>query len=182
MKVEERRLRRGLPPESVVRTGMGREKSLSAVERVKDAPFDALVIAGVCGSLDPQFRVGEVLVATTVSAPDVDPISCWVDDGLITALGSAGLTVRTGALVSEQKLTSNKRAVEMHQGSGAIAVDMESAWLATAAGSRPVIVLRVASDSPDQPLFHPGIVVWGPRSLRRLAAVGRVLGDWASSG
>jgi nucleoside phosphorylase len=172
-------LRRGLPAESVVRTGMGREKSLSAVQRIKDVPFDALVIAGVCGSLDSTFRVGDVLVATAVSAPDVDPVACWVDDDLVAALGEAGLGVRTGGLISEQKLTTNKRAVQMHEHSGAVAVDMESAWLATAAGDRPVIVLRVASDGPEQPLFHPGIVVWGPRSLRRLASVGRVLGEWA---
>jgi 4-hydroxy-3-methylbut-2-enyl diphosphate reductase len=178
MKSELRALRKGLGAESVVRTGMGREKSLAAVERLSSSEFDMLVVAGVCGSLDPTFRVGDVLIPTSVSASDVEPTACYVDESLIGALTSAGLTVRTGTLVSHAKLNSNKKATEQHKETGATAVDMESAWLAKAAGDRPVIVLRVASDGPEQPLFHPGIVIWGPRALRRLAKVGRVLGSW----
>ena len=53
---------------------------------------------------------------------------------------------------------------------------MESAWLAPLAGDRPVVVVRVASDSPDKPVFHPGVVYWGTLSLRRLATVGT--GAW----
>jgi 4-hydroxy-3-methylbut-2-enyl diphosphate reductase len=95
---------------------------------------------------------------------------------------AAGLIVRTGALVSHTKLEGNKKAVERHRATGAVAVDMESAWLATLAGDRPVIVVRVASDSPDKPVFHPGVLYWGALALRRLATAGRVLGRWDAGG
>jgi hypothetical protein len=58
---------------------------------------------------------------------------------------------------------------------------MESAWLAAAAGDRPVVVVRVASDSPEHPIYHPGVVYWGTLSLKRLAQAGRVLGRWAAT-
>lgn len=179
MRVEEWMLRRGYPKDRIVRIGMGRAKSLSAINRVHAREFDRLVIAGVCGSLDSDFRPGDVLVPTHVSAPDVDTTECAVDDSLLDALRGAGLNVRTGTLVSTPKLENNSKAVRSHEGTGAIGVDMESAWLAPLAGERPVTVVRVASDSPDHPVFHPGVIYWGTLSLKRLATVGRVLGQWA---
>jgi 4-hydroxy-3-methylbut-2-enyl diphosphate reductase len=181
MRVEEWMLRRGFPRESIVRIGMGRAKSLDAVQRVHAHDFDRLVIAGVCGSLDSSFRPGDVLVPTRVSAPDVGTTECIVDESLLAALRAAGLNVRTGTLVSTPKLENNSKAVKTHQETGAIGVDMESAWLAPLAGDRPVVVVRVASDSPDHPVFHPGVVYWGTLSLKRLATVGRVLGQWAGA-
>ncbi|MDX6284661.1 MAG: 4-hydroxy-3-methylbut-2-en-yl diphosphate reductase [Frankiales bacterium] len=181
MRVEEWMLRRGIPRESIERIGMGRKKSNAAIERLRDRDFDRLIIAGVCGSLDPSFRPGDVLLPTEVSAHDVPAIQCTVDPVLVDALRAAGLNVRTGTLVSTPKLESNKKAVRSHEGTGAVGVDMESAWLATLAGDRPVTVVRVASDSPDQPVFHPGVVYWGTLSLKRLARAGRVIGEWAAS-
>jgi 4-hydroxy-3-methylbut-2-enyl diphosphate reductase len=181
MRVEEWMLRRGLPRESIVRIGMGRARSLAAVERLRDRPFDRLVIAGVCGSLDASFRPGDVLVPSHVSAPDVGTTTCTVDESLLDGLRAARLTVRTGTLVSHAKLENNAAAVTRHKETGAVGVDMESAWLATLAGDRPVVVVRVASDSPDKPVFHPGVVYWGTLALRRLATAGRVLGRWAAA-
>jgi 4-hydroxy-3-methylbut-2-enyl diphosphate reductase len=179
MRVEEWMLRRGYPRESIVRIGMGRAKSLASIERVHAHEFDHLVIAGVCGSLDSDFRPGDVLVPTAVSAPDVATTQCAVDDSLLDALRAANLNVRTGTLVSTAKLENNNKSVQTHKDTGAIGVDMESAWLAPLAGDRPVTVVRVASDSPDHPVFHPGVIYWGTLSLKRLATVGRVLGQWA---
>ena len=181
MRVEEWMMRRGIPRHDIERIGMGRKKSSAAIERLRDRDFDRLVIAGVCGSLDPAFRPGDVLLPTEVSAHDVAPIQCTVDPALVDGLRAAGLTVRSGTLVSTPKLESNKKAVKSHDGTGAIGVDMESAWLATLAGDRPVTVVRVASDSPTQPVFHPGVIYWGTLSLKRLAQASRVIGKWAAS-
>jgi 4-hydroxy-3-methylbut-2-enyl diphosphate reductase len=179
MRVEQWMLQRGVPRASIVRIGMGRAKSKAAVDRVQSRDFDHLVIAGVCGSLDSAFRPGDVLLPTEVSAPDVGTTTCVVDDALVERLRAAGLTVRSGTLVSTPKLENNSKAVKSHEGTGAVGVDMESAWLAPLAGDRPVTVLRVASDSPDHPVFHPGVVYWGTLSLKRLAQSARVLGAWA---
>ncbi len=61
----------------------------------------------------------------------------------------------------------------MLAGEGALAVDMESAWLARAAGERPFAVLRVVLDAPAREIHRPlatlagGLAAW--RALRRAA-------------
>ena len=56
---------------------------------------------------------------------------------------------------------------------GALAADMESAWLAPAAAGRPFAVVRVVLDSPALGLSRPLAVLSGAvaawRSLRRIA-------------
>ena len=180
MRVEEWMLRRGIPRDAIVRIGMGRAKSLAAVESVRSRDFDRLVIAGVCGSLAKDFRPGDVLLPSQVSAPDVGTTQCTVDNALTEGLREAGLNVRSGTLVSHEKLENNSKAVQRHAATGAVGVDMESAWLAPLAGDRPVVVVRIASDSPDHPVFHPGVVYWGTVSLKRLATAAKVLGRWAA--
>ena len=65
-------------------------------------------------------------------------------------------------------------------GAGALAVDMESSWLAPAAAGRPFAVLRVVLDTPSREIYRPlatlrgGIAAW--RALRRAAPA---LGHWA---
>src|SRR4051794_14311906 len=103
MRVEEWMLRRGIPRDAIVRIGMGRARSLAAAQSVRNRDFDRLVIAGVCGSLDKDFRPGDVLLPTQVSAPDVGTTQCTVDDALADGLRAAGLNVRTGTLVSHEK-------------------------------------------------------------------------------
>jgi len=64
---------------------------------------------------------------------------------------------------------------------GACAVDMESAWLATAAAGRPFCVVRAVVDTPRHELGSLfSTLRGGTRGYRSLARVGRALGRWAS--
>jgi 4-hydroxy-3-methylbut-2-enyl diphosphate reductase len=66
---------------------------------------------------------------------------------------------------------------------GAIAVDMESVWLAPGASGRPFGVVRVVLDSPSHELLRPQAVLGAARAaqaLRRAAAV--TLHEWAPEG
>ena len=62
---------------------------------------------------------------------------------------------------------------------GALAVDMESVWLAPGAAGRPLAVVRVVLDSPGRELANPWQTLSGLRragsSLRLVAAA---LGEW----
>ena len=83
----------------------------------------------------------------------------------------AGVRVRSGSVVSVAKLALGDRRAQLHA-AGAIAVDMESAWLAAAARGRPFGVVRVVLDSPSHELLRPGLVISAPRAawaLRRVA-------------
>ena len=61
---------------------------------------------------------------------------------------------------------------------GVLAVDMESAQLAAAAGGQPVLVLRAVVDTPQHPLLRPGTAGRGLRALRNLRAAAPVLRQW----
>ena len=64
---------------------------------------------------------------------------------------------------------------------GALAVDMESAWLAESAAGRPLAVLRVVVDRAGRRLSDPRIAVDGVRALRSLRRCSSVLSEWADA-
>lgn len=86
----------------------------------------------------------------------------------LTALGIE--RIRVGPVVSVDHLVSGPER-GLLAAEGALAVDMESAWLAPAAAGRPFAVLRVVLDTPDRELYRPlatlagGLAAW--RVLRR---------------
>jgi 4-hydroxy-3-methylbut-2-enyl diphosphate reductase len=63
----------------------------------------------------------------------------------------------------------------------ALALDMESAWLAAAAGDRPLAVLRVVVDAEGRRLADPRIARAGVRALRSLRAARGALADWGAA-
>ena len=103
--------------------------------------YTALLVVGFCGGLDDASVPGEVIVADEVYAAADEghteaPVSCALRDELVTRLTGRGLKVRSGSIVCVSRLALGERRAELHAG-GAIAVDMESVWLAGAAGDRP---------------------------------------------
>ena len=69
-------------------------------------------------------------------------------------LTGLGMKVRVGSVVCVSRLALGERRAELHAG-GAIAVDMESVWLAAGAAGRPFGVVRVVLDSPSHELLQP---------------------------
>ncbi len=171
---------RGAP---VFRTGVGPRRARAAARVLVDEPGDALLVLGFCGGLDDRSRPGEVVVAEEVlGAVDeghpADRIPCAGAKELAMALSRAGLPVRSGPLVCVSRLALGERRAQLRAG-GAIAVDMESVWLAAGAGGRPFGVVRVVLDSPSHELLRPqaalGAVRAG-RALRRAATA--ALHEW----
>src|SRR4029077_16856117 len=99
-------------------------------------------------------------------------IACAGAQQLATALARTGLSVRIGPVVCVSRLALGERRAQLLAG-GALAVDMESVWLAAGARGRPFGVVRVVLDSPSHELLRPGIAISAPRAaqaLRRVAA------------
>jgi 4-hydroxy-3-methylbut-2-enyl diphosphate reductase len=176
--LEEALIRSGVRGAHVRKTGMGPDKSLAAVQRLSHEPGDALLVLGFCGGLDAQARPGEVIVAEEVLAvadEGHDPVRAGCDGvaQLTDALLAAGMTVRAGPIVGVGKIATGERREQL-RAAGALAVDMESAWLAAGAAGRPFGVVRVVLDSPSHELFRPqalGGAVRAARALRSAAAV-----------
>jgi 4-hydroxy-3-methylbut-2-enyl diphosphate reductase len=186
LRVEEVLIRSADRALNVQRTGMGPGRSQAAAAELGRDPADALLVAGFCGGLDETSVPGEVIVADTVlAATDEDhgpeQVTCSGVDGLIAAMERTGLAVRRGAIVCVSRLALGERRVQLRQ-AGAIAVDMESVWLARGAAGRPFAVVRVVLDSPTHELMRPQAAAGAIRAARALRRVSSALRAWPGEG
>lgn len=177
--MEARALQRTLPRGTVLRTGYGPRRSARRAAAIADRDCAAVAVAGLCGAVTDEISSGDVVVATEIRGPD-GTLSCPSAPLLAGQLRRAGCTVHCGPIVTTDHLV---RAAEHDElaGSGVLAVDMESAALADAAGTRPRAVVRVVLDTPRAPLGDRATPRRALRALRRLGAVGPVLQQWADA-
>jgi 4-hydroxy-3-methylbut-2-en-1-yl diphosphate reductase len=175
---EARAIRPGIGGE-VRLTGYGPGRARRQAERLRQGMFGALAIAGTGGGLTDDLTPGDLVVATEVTN-GTTTTACPSAALLAGELRRAGLAVRTGPVVSVERLAGGReraRAVDPD----ALAVDLESAWLASAADGRPVAVIRAISDTPRRPLMSPAALAGGLRALRSLRAAGPALTRWAAA-
>jgi len=166
----------------VRKTGMGPRRSQAAVGELAGAGGSAMLVLGFCGGLDATSIPGEVIVATEVYAASDEGhaeqrVRCNLNDQLVQRLTGRDLKVRTGDVVCVSRLALGERRAELHAG-GAIAVDMESVWLAAGAGERPFGVVRVVLDSPEHELMRVRAVAGALRAALALRRVAGALHEW----
>lgn len=179
LSVEARAVRSGAPWAEVQRVGMGPRRAARSSHFVAGADASAVLIAGFCGALDPELEPGDVVLATEVRGP-TGTTACADPAILAGVLRRGGLNVRVGPIASSQRLVIRERRRAL-QRSGALAVDMESAWLAESAGGRPLAVMRVVVDGAGRRLTDPRIAIDGVRALRSLRRCSSVLAEWSKS-
>jgi 4-hydroxy-3-methylbut-2-en-1-yl diphosphate reductase len=175
LSVEARAVRAGAAWADVQRTGMGPRRAARGA-RVPDG--SAVLIAGFCGALDPDLEPGDVVLASELRGP-TGTTKCPDPAILAGVLRRGGLRVRIGPIASSQRLVVRERRRQL-QRTGALAVDMESAWLAAATHAQPLVTLRVVLDTHRQELHRPLRTVAGAalayRELRRASAL---VENWA---
>ncbi len=166
---------------NVRRIGMGMARVQRRLEELP-LPEGPVAVLGVAGGVAAHVQPGDVIVASEIRSESTT-IPCPSAPLLAGPLRRAGLRVHVGPLVSRSgslpKMSAADRARLM--ASGALAVDMESAAVAQAAGDRPFIAVRCVSDTRDAPLLHPGIVKRGGAALRTLRRIAPVLQSWAAA-
>jgi 4-hydroxy-3-methylbut-2-enyl diphosphate reductase len=179
LRLEARAVRERLGAGAAVhRTGMGPRRARTAAADAARLPTDAVAVAGFCGALDPALRPGDVVVASELRGPGGAIRACPNASLLAAALRRRGLRVHEGPIVSTTRLVRGAGRARLHA-TGAIAVDMESAWLAAAAGERPFAVVRAVLDTPARELANPVALARSTASaFRALAAAAEVLGAW----
>lgn len=162
---------------SVHHTGMGPGRARAAVATLSAHPARALLVMGFCGGLDDRGDVGDAVVAESVQGPEGELVQCAGGEALAEALRRGGIRVRRGVVASVPRLAMGETRTRLRE-AGAIAVDMESIWLAPAAGGRPFAVLRIVSDTPSRELTRPLATVAGiARASAALARAARCLND-----
>lgn len=170
----------GRPPVRVHRTGMGPRRAQTAAPLLLERPGAALLVMGFGGGLDEHSDVGDVVVADAVQGPEgMAVVACDGARELAQALERCGLRVRRGTVASVARLAIGDTRVRLRE-EGAIAVDMESVWLAPGAGERPFAVVRVISDTPARELTNPLRTVAGV--ARAMAVLRRAAGALAETG
>jgi len=155
---------------AAVRGGMGAKASF--------VDGDVIVVAGVCGAVDPALRSGDIVVATEVRDGD----TVYELKGTATlarALRDRGLRVFTGPiLVADHVLSAKERDALRVQ--GVVAVDMESSRFVPRDG-RPFAVVRTVVETAGKSLFHPRTVHAGFRALLALKRAAPAIAEWAAA-
>jgi 4-hydroxy-3-methylbut-2-en-1-yl diphosphate reductase len=165
----------------VRKTGMGPDRAKAAAGQLAGHAGRAMLVLGFCGGLDAASVPGEVIVAEEVYAAtdeghEEQRTSCDLAHELVSRLTGRGMKVRVGNVVCVSRLALGERRAELHAG-GAIAVDMESVWLAPGAGERPFGVVRVVLDSPEHELMRPQAALGALRAAWALRRVAGALQD-----
>lgn len=162
--VEWAAVRSALREASVVRSGMGAARSRAAAAGAQRLPAAAVAVAGFCGGVAEGLRPGDLVVAKEVRGA-LGVVRCDPAP-LVAALATQGFErVHVGPLSTVSHIVRGFERTALAR-DGALAVDMESAWLAAAAAGRPFAVLRVVLD------------VRGAGSLRLPAQLAGAAGAW----
>jgi 4-hydroxy-3-methylbut-2-enyl diphosphate reductase len=169
--VERAALGRALP---VRRTGYGPARSAAAAAALAAEGPRPVLVAGVAGALDPALRPGDLVVADEVRRDGAAPVVVRTATALAEALRGLGLRVHVGPIYSADALGGARGPAA----AGALAVDLETAWLAPAAGGGPFAAVRAIVDTPDRPLARPGTPVRGLQALRSLRRAVPALAAW----
>jgi 4-hydroxy-3-methylbut-2-en-1-yl diphosphate reductase len=167
----------------VRKTGMGPERAKAAAGGLALDAGSTMLVVGFCGGLDASSIPGEVIVAEEVYAASdeghaEERVRCDLTGQLVLQLTGRGLKVRTGHVVCVSRLALGERRAQLHA-DGAIAVDMESVWLAAGTGGRPFGVVRVVLDSPEHELLRLRAAAGALRAALALRRVARALHEWA---
>ena len=161
----------------VVRTGMGKDRSAAAAAALARSGPLPLLIAGVGGGLAADLHAGDLVVATEVRGGDA-PVESPSAPMLAAALRRLGLRVHTGPIVTTPTLNGQ---LAQQAEPAALAVDMESGYLAPAATGQPFAAVRAIVDSPERPLLRPGTPARGIAALRALRRALPALEQWTAA-
>lgn len=143
-------------PVIIVHTGVGDSRAgRRRLETVLENDEPRLVIsAGYAGALRPDLRVGDLVLGENFSAPALL-------DAARATLATQPLHV--GGLTTQTTVAETAAAKSaLHAATGALAVEMETAWIADACARSgvPLLALRVISDAAGQSFPVPNAVLF----------------------
>ena len=139
---------------AVFHTGVGEKSCRTRIENLlRRQQFKYLISAGFAGALDPELRVGNLLLSENFSSPELlsSPHLDFAEDRLFVG------KLATVPVVIDSKSERERWAAK----SGAAAVDMETDFIAAACAAHriPMLSLRVMSDTPAEPFpVPPGVL------------------------
>lgn len=158
----------------VALAGGGDRAALEARLEALHGDIKGVISVGLAGALSPLIKVGEVVIADQV----IGKSESWrCSSEWRVALAARLASAHQGSVAASDVIVESAEAKSaLHDATGALAVDMESAIAARFAARRnlPFAVLRVISDDASHVLPKAALVAMKPDGG---IAVGRVLGS-----
>jgi nucleoside phosphorylase len=134
----------------ILHTGVGEKTCRQRMAGfLQDREFECLISAGFAGALTDELGIGDILHASNFST--------------LSPREDSDQSIHTGNLYTGQSMIdSREERAELAQRTGAIAIDMETKFIARACAEHalPMLALRVISDSPSQRLPAPPDVLF----------------------
>jgi nucleoside phosphorylase len=162
----------------LIRFGMGARAAETVCDWLLPQRPPLVLLTGFSGGLAPDLKVGDVVVADRVR-----DLAGW-DHPVSLSIPIPG--TRVGAILTTSEMVSRpEQKGNLHQQTGALAVDMESAAIALCCGGAgiPFAVVRVISDDarmclpPELPHLLDGERLLVGAFLRALLRRPRLLGE-----
>ncbi len=138
----------------VFHTGVGGNACRQRMARfLQDRQLDCLISAGFAGALNDQLRVGDLLLAKNFSTVELS--------GTPNSLATFPIHI-ANLLTVPSMIDSSEERNRIAQTTGAVAVDMETEFIARSCAEHgvPLLSLRVISDTPRHPLPAPPSVLF----------------------
>jgi nucleoside phosphorylase len=138
----------------IFHTGVGGKACRQRMARfLQDRQLDCLISAGFAGALNDQLRVGDLLLAKNFSTADLN--------GTLDSLANLPIHI-ANLLTVPSMIDSSEERNRIAQTTGAVAVDMETEFIARSCAEHgvPLLSLRVISDTPARPLPMPPSVLF----------------------
>lgn len=180
MRIEASLVRKGAPLAKVRRTGVGPRRATRAARQAAVADAACVAVAGFGGALSPELRPGEVVVANELRARGGRVVIRCPGAAVIAGmLRRSEIATHIGPIVSVRGPTFGRSRQRLRR-SGALVVDMESRWLASAAAGRPFVVVRVVLDPAGRQRRPTATAIETLRATRTLRSAAAVLARWGA--
>lgn len=139
----------------VIHTGVGKKICCKRMEIIlRRERFEYLISAGFAGALEKELRIGNLVIAENYSSPQLlrSPRLDLPDEGFY--LGKL--------LTASGMIESNAERERLATKTGAVAVDMETEFIAEACADHelPILSVRAISDTPSEPFPAPAHVLF----------------------
>lgn len=137
---------------TVLHTGVGEKSCRERIVPFLEAQrFNLLISSGFAGGVDPSLGVGDLLLANNFSNPE----SLARAEGILVA--------RIARLVTAHRIIESEwDRRQLARETGAVAIDMETEWIAQACAAKnlPMLSLRAISDTTAAPFPAPSSVLF----------------------
>ena len=157
-------------------TGVGRQRTEAGVAAVAELSPEAIVMIGFSGGVDPNLLTGDLHVSEVFhSSEEQEPITAAPELTNSVKAWACGKQTRLvyGPSVTVSAIVNSKSKSALHAATGAMSVNMEDYWAASAASAYGIpfasvrVVLDTAQDDLPEYLSNAGDGIFGV--LRGLA-------------